>query len=105
QVFPDGTMQTTYTLRPNLTWHDGEPLTADDFVFSWRVYSTPDLGLTGQPPFRAMRDVTATNPQQFTIQWKAPYPDAASLSTQPTNAFPALPQHILGPVLDQMATG
>src|SRR5581483_2215221 len=27
QVFPDGTMRTTYTLRPNLTWHDGQPLT------------------------------------------------------------------------------
>src|SRR5712692_1815896 len=28
KVFPDGTMQTTYALRPNLTWHDGAPLTA-----------------------------------------------------------------------------
>src|ERR1051325_8193980 len=44
QVFPDGHMQTTYPLRRNLTWHDGEPLTADDFVFSWQVYSTPSLG-------------------------------------------------------------
>src|SRR5207247_2216909 len=33
QVFPDGTMQSTYTLRPNLTWHDGQPLTSEDFVF------------------------------------------------------------------------
>ena len=26
QVFPDGRMQTTYRLRPNLVWHDGTPL-------------------------------------------------------------------------------
>src|SRR5437773_2291725 len=42
QVFPDGTMQTTYTLRPNLTWHDGAPLTADDFAFAYHVYASPD---------------------------------------------------------------
>src|SRR5690349_8688467 len=27
-VNPDGTMQTTYRLRPNITWHDGTPLTS-----------------------------------------------------------------------------
>ena len=24
QIFPDGKMQTTYRLKPNLTWHDGK---------------------------------------------------------------------------------
>src|SRR2546429_3379 len=28
KVFPDGRMETTYHLRPDLTWHDGAPLTA-----------------------------------------------------------------------------
>ena len=32
-VFPDGRMETTYRLRPGLTWHDGTPLVAEDFVF------------------------------------------------------------------------
>lgn len=32
QVFPDGTMQTRYQLKAGLKWHDGTPLTADDFV-------------------------------------------------------------------------
>src|SRR5688572_4007970 len=31
RVNPDGTMVTTYRLRPNLTWHDGHALSADDF--------------------------------------------------------------------------
>src|SRR5262249_51558269 len=35
QVFADGRMETTYRLRPNLTWHDGTPLSADDFILSW----------------------------------------------------------------------
>src|SRR5438105_179763 len=80
QVFPDGTMQTTYTLRPNLTWHDGQPLTADDFVFAWRVYSYPDLGLSGQTPMSAISDVTATDREHFVIRWKELFPDANTLS-------------------------
>src|SRR5581483_1099993 len=50
RVFPDGTMQTTYTLRPNLTWHDGEPLTPSDFVFAWHVFATKELGQSSQQP-------------------------------------------------------
>jgi ABC-type transport system substrate-binding protein len=44
RVFPDGRMETTFRLRANLTWHDGEPLSGADFVFAWRVYTNPDLG-------------------------------------------------------------
>src|SRR5436190_14727949 len=33
KVFPDARMETTYKLRPGLTWQDGTPLTADDWVF------------------------------------------------------------------------
>src|SRR5438132_50038 len=39
KVSPDGKMETTYRLKPNLTWHDGQPLTADDFVFGQEIYS------------------------------------------------------------------
>src|SRR3954467_8954915 len=30
RVLPDGRMQTVWKLRPGLTWHDGQPLTAED---------------------------------------------------------------------------
>src|SRR5206468_6372589 len=33
KLFPNGEMETTYHLKPNLAWHDGHPLKADDFVF------------------------------------------------------------------------
>jgi ABC-type transport system substrate-binding protein len=36
-VEADGRMRTTYRLRPNLTWHDGTPMTAEDYVFAWGV--------------------------------------------------------------------
>lgn len=37
-------LKITFTLRPNLKWSDGEPLTADDVVFSYNdVYLNPDV--------------------------------------------------------------
>ncbi|HEY3118014.1 MAG TPA: ABC transporter substrate-binding protein [Chloroflexota bacterium] len=103
QVFPDGTMQTTYTLRPNLTWHDGQPLTSDDFVFGWRVYSSPDLGQANQVPMQFMTDVAAIDRDHFTIKWKQSYPDADSVSYS-NRELSALPQHILQPAFDQIAS-
>src|SRR5206468_1881467 len=44
KVTPDGKMETMYRLKANLTWHDGTPLTADDFVFANQMYVTPGLG-------------------------------------------------------------
>src|SRR5439155_3468136 len=93
QVFADGTMQTIYTLRPNLVWHDGEPFTADDFVFSWRVYSSPELGQSGQPPFSALSEVSALDREHFMIRWKVLYPDAETLSLY-ARELPPLPKHI-----------
>ena len=49
KVSADGKMETTYQLKPNLTWHDGQPLTADDFAFALKVYKTPELGVGGEP--------------------------------------------------------
>src|SRR6266498_3918700 len=57
KVAPDGTMETTYRLRPGLTWHDGQPLTADDFVFAWQVYTTPSLDVFVRSPQQLMEMV------------------------------------------------
>ncbi len=98
RVFPDGRMETTYRLKPNLTWHDGELLTAEDFVFAWRVYSTPDFGVAKSPPIVYMEEVVAQDPRTVVIRWRQPYPDAGVTEggTDSGAGFQALPQHILG---------
>src|SRR5947207_2408142 len=35
KVTPDGKMETTWKLQPNVTWHDGAPFTADDLLFTY----------------------------------------------------------------------
>lgn len=91
RVFPDGRMETIYRLKPNLVWHDGTPLTPEDFIFAWRVYQTPALGTSG-PPIGYMEDVVAPDPRTITIRWRQPYPEAGVLDRV---GFPALPRHIL----------
>ena len=97
QLFPDGRMETTYRLKPNLTWHDGQPLTAEDFVFAWTVYSNPDYPTASLRPHIAMESVTAPDPRSVVITWKQPYYDAGFL----TNNWTPLPRHLLESALPQ----
>ena len=108
RVFPDGRMETIYPLRPNITWHDGAPLTADDFVFAWQVYATPQFGRAGSEPVHMMQEVLAPDPRTVLIRWRGAYPEAGVLeavvstgapTTGPT--FTPLPQHILGRVYQE----
>lgn len=92
RVFPDGRMETTYRLRAGSVWQDGTPLTGADFIFAWRVYATPELGLAGSPPINQMERVTALDDRTIVIHWKGASPQADTLVE---DAFPPLPRHIL----------
>jgi peptide/nickel transport system substrate-binding protein len=91
RIFPDGRMETSYHLQPNLTWHDGTPLSAEDFVFAWRVYSNPELGVAKSPPFGQMEDVLAVDPNTVVLRWRQVFADAGVLDAD----LQALPRHIL----------
>jgi len=91
QVSDDGTMETTYKLKPNLVWQDGQPLTAEDWVFSWHVYATPDLGTSTAPPIPWIDEAIAPDPQTLTIHWRNPYAHAGQMG----DVFPPLPRHIM----------
>jgi peptide/nickel transport system substrate-binding protein len=94
KVFPDGRMETTYRLRPNLQWHDGQPLTADDFVFAFAAYSKPDTTLfPSKSPQDQMEEVLAPDPRTLVIRWKSAHPRAGTLSQ---GVFDPLPRHLLG---------
>jgi peptide/nickel transport system substrate-binding protein len=91
QIRPDGTMQTTYRLRPDVTWHDGTRLTAKDFVFGWQVLLDPEI-----PNTRAANAFTSalTPVDDFTIaiEWKSLYPLAAELADPD---FVPMPVHLI----------
>ncbi len=37
-------MDVTWTLRDDIFWSDGEPVTADDAIFTWETLTDPELG-------------------------------------------------------------
>src|SRR4051812_16924752 len=36
-VLPDDRMETTYTIKKSATWHDDQPITAQDWVFAYQA--------------------------------------------------------------------
>lgn len=99
RVAADGKMETTYPLRPNLTWHDGAPMSAEDFAFAWRVYMTPDYGYARITPLSLISEVSAPDSRTVLLKWSRPFPDAYQLS--PGN-LQALPRHLLESKFEQM---
>src|SRR5207302_10656429 len=73
KVLPDGGMELTWKLRPNVKWHDGTPLTADDFVFGIQVARDPDLPSQHLGSVNLIRDVVAPDAQTFVVRWSAAY--------------------------------
>ncbi len=73
---PDGTMETTFRLRPNIKWHDGTPFTAEDLVFSYELYMDPELPTTAQAPRRSLDFASAPDPLTFVVKWNEPYINA-----------------------------
>src|SRR5436309_2018208 len=62
KVNQDGTMDVTWKLKPNLTWHDGAPLTADDVAFGYQMYLDKDLPTQRTGGVDLVREVTAVDP-------------------------------------------
>jgi peptide/nickel transport system substrate-binding protein len=92
-VRPDGTMLTTYRIRPGITWHDGRPLTARDFKLGWEIYTDPEMPISGSGSVKGLLDRVET-PDDLTLnlEWAKTYPFAHTLGI---SALPAIPAHIV----------
>ncbi|MPZ15579.1 MAG: hypothetical protein GEU73_14355 [Chloroflexi bacterium] len=91
-VNPDGTMRTTWKIRPNAIWHDGTPVTSPDAVFAFEVYLDPAMPIADRMPEQLMDGVEPLDDKTFVVHWKAPYPWANELGARELEPLPA---HIL----------
>jgi peptide/nickel transport system substrate-binding protein len=82
---------TTYTinLKSNLTWQDGQPLTASDVAFTYHLIQNPDAQ---SPLISAWQGITVTAVNPTTITFKLTTP-LASFPSDLTNGI--VPQHLL----------
>jgi peptide/nickel transport system substrate-binding protein len=92
QVRPDG-MEVTWKLRTDVRWHDGTPLTADDFVFGFQVAIDRELAVQSLADLPSITDVRAADPQTLIIAWKAL---SVRGNANAHDGVPAIPRHLLG---------
>jgi peptide/nickel transport system substrate-binding protein len=88
----------TFAIRSGMTWHDGEPLTAADVVFTY------DWVLRTRPPAfaRYLAGVLSVQaPDVSTVVIRCSKPDAGMLAI----AIPILPEHVWGLSAAVSATG
>lgn len=72
-VHPDGTMDVTWRIHPNVRWHDGAPFTTNDLVFSFNVYKDPELPTPEASTLRLMQSATAPDPHTLVVRWSTTY--------------------------------
>jgi len=79
----------TFHLREDVKWHDGEPFTAEDVIFTLDVVQDPNSGVMTYPPNLE----SVETPDEYTVVMKLPSIDAAFLSR--LTLMPILPEHAL----------
>lgn len=94
----DDGLSVTVTLKDGLLWSDGEPLTADDVVFTYtqkavKENGNADLLWIGDQP------ITATATDEKTVVFHLPSISAAALSNIATETY-IIPEHVYGEVTD-----
>ncbi len=89
----------TMKLREGMKWSDGDPLDADDFIFTWEMAVSPSNTVASAYPYDYIESVTAPDPQTVVITFYEPF--APWLATLWHGILPA---HILRPVYQTEGT-
>ena len=90
-VNPDGTMQTTWKLRPGVTWHDGTPFTSADVRLTVEAINGPDYNPESTDGFDRISGVDTPDPLTAVVHYREIY---APYDIQFIRG--ALPKHLLG---------
>lgn len=81
----------TYTLRKDLKWHDGKPVTADDVVFSYKRIMDPKIdAAVARTYFSEFQEIQKLDP--YTVRFISKRPYFRSFFT--SGSIPILPKHL-----------
>lgn len=97
-ISADGTVISMH-LRDDIKWSDNEPITADDFVFTWEMATSSNNTVTSSYPYDQIASVTAPDPQTVVVTFDQPF--APWLSALWHGILPA---HILRPIYEADGT-
>jgi peptide/nickel transport system substrate-binding protein len=74
-VSPDG-LVITFTLRPNIRWHDGVPVTARDVEFTYRKLIDPDVRTPFSSSYELVASVEVLDDRTVRVTYKEPFAPA-----------------------------
>ena len=89
-ISPDG-LTYTFQLAKNAKWHDGEPFTADDVIFTTRDM-LPEVHARARVNFSQVASVEAPDPHTVVFRLKTPYP--GFIYAFEASSAPMMPKHI-----------
>ena len=89
-TFSPDCLNLTFKLRKDVKWHDGQPFTADDVIFTYQTMINPKTPTSYREDFKAVDSVTAVDAHTVRVTYQKPYAKALqSWSTW------ILPRHLL----------
>ncbi|HET8579007.1 MAG TPA: peptide-binding protein, partial [Methylomirabilota bacterium] len=91
-TFSKDCLSLTFRLRKDVRWHDGQPFTGEDVVFTWKTLINPKTPAPFKQDFLQVKDVEALDP--YTVRATYPKPYAKALDSWNTYM---LPKHLLEP--------
>jgi peptide/nickel transport system substrate-binding protein len=97
-MLPDGRMRVEFRLRPEITWQDGTPFSAQDLVFTHRLLSDSGIPSSLRPVIPLIDAVEAPNDQVFVIYYKGAYYRGGTLGVR---EFWPQPRHLLQPAYER----
>jgi len=95
----------TYKLRDDVKWSDGQPLTAEDYVFTWQMIMADKNSVNSRDPFDKYVDkVEAPDKYTLVVTFKEPYAPWQAKIFSNVNSTNAIPKHVLEPVFQKDGT-
>jgi peptide/nickel transport system substrate-binding protein len=80
----------TFKLRKDVRWHDGQPFTADDVVFTYQLMTNPKTPSPYKDDFEDVTGVDVLDPLTIRVRYKQPFANAVYIWGQSM-----LPKHLL----------
>jgi peptide/nickel transport system substrate-binding protein len=97
QISDDG-LTITFQIRKNIVFSDGEAMTSEDVVFSYKFMMNKGIKAPGtQAYFEPLESVTANGDYEVSFVFKRPYFEAIDLA----GSLSILPQHFYQPYMDK----
>jgi peptide/nickel transport system substrate-binding protein len=92
KINADGSMDVTWKLRSDVRWHDGAPLTADDFAFGYRLALDKRLAVPAVGDLVNVTEVQAVDPYTLAVHWAT---TTIWANGNERAGIPAVPKHLL----------